>query len=371
MKPGFGIEEEFLLVDLDSLQVVAEPSAAALNVCRETFGRHFSQEMFKSQIELVSPVFFTIPQARDFLRSHRQRLASRLAPHGLGICAAGSHPFGGWRAQQPAPGEHYHQLFEDHRHVARRSLVCGLHIHVGIDPDHDRIPLINQLLPWLPLLLVLSTSSPFWEGQPSGYRSYRRVLCNEWPRMGLPEPLLDWNDYQRYLDLLHRTGALRPESDCWWLIRPSRRYPTVELRIADGCPHLEDSLCIADVFRQMVDHCLERPASSARPTCETLWITQENLWRAMRDGRDGCFIDPVAQAPISAQAWLLQLQARFAIAAQAMEYALRILTRGTSADLQLAVYERALTQGFTQEHALSHVVNELLHTSAALDEKMA
>lgn len=364
MKTGFGIEEEFLLVDLDSRQVVAEPTAAALAACRETLGRHFSQEMFKSQVELVSPVFYSVSQAREFLRSRRQRLASRLAPHGLGICAAGSHPFGGWRSQQPAAGEHYRQLFEDQRQVARRSLVCGLHIHVGIAAGHDRIRLINPLLPWLPLLLVLSTSSPFWEGQASGFRSYRRVLCNEWPRMGLPEPLLDWHDYQRYLDLLHLTGTLRPDSDCWWLIRPSRRYPTVELRIADGCPRLEDGLCIAEIFRQMVEHSLETPAQGAQPTRETQWITQENLWRAMRDGRDGCFIDPVAHTPLSAQAWLLQLQARFDIASEPMNHASHILTNGTSADHQLAIYERALAHDFTHERALSDVVNALVQNTA-------
>lgn len=371
MKQGFGIEEEYLLVAMDSRQVVTTPGASALAACRDVLGQHFAQEMFQSQIELASPIFYSMSQARNFLRSHRQRLASALAVNGLGICAAGSHPFGAWRIQQPAPGEHFRVLFEDHRLVARRSLVCGLHVHVGIAPGHDRIHLINQLLPWLPLLLVLSTSSPFWEGQASGYRSYRRVLCNEWPRMGLPERLNDWSDYQRYLDLLRRTGALGPETDCWWLIRPSRRYPTVELRLADGCPHLEDGLCIAEMFRQMVEHSVETPAQVLPLTCEAQWIAQENLWRAMRDGRDGCFIDPMSQTPLSAQSWLLHLQARFAIATEPMEHALRILTRGTSADLQLAAYERALTQGFTHERALSHVVNELVQTSAALDEKMA
>jgi carboxylate-amine ligase len=367
MKQGFGIEEEFLLVDLDTRQVVAEPSAAAMVACREVFGRHFAQEMFKSQIELVSPVFYDLSHARDFLGSARQRLASRLAAHGLGICAAGSHPCGGWRRQQPAPSDHYRQLFDDYRQVAQRSLVCGLHIHVGIAPEHDRIHLINQLLPWLPLLLVLSTSSPFWEGQFSGYRSYRRVLCNEWPRMGLPERLQDWSDYQRYLEVLHRTGALRADSDCWWAIRPSRRFPTLELRIADGCPHLEDGLCIAALFRQMVGHSLEAGAQGIELTQEVQWITQENLWRATRHGRDGCFIDPLSQAPLSAQAWLIQLQARFAITADQIDTALRMLTTGTSADQQLTTYEETLARGFTHERALRDVVDQLLqHTSLSV-----
>ncbi|QBF26774.1 carboxylate-amine ligase [Pseudomonas tructae] len=363
MKPGFGIEEEFLLVDLDSRRVVAEPAAGALTACHEALGQYFSQEMYKSQIEVASPVFGDWLQAQDFVCSARQRLSSSLATYGLGIYAAGSHPSGNWQAQQPAPGEHYHQLFEDYQQVARQSLVCGLHIHVGVAPGYDRIRLINQLLPWLPLLLVLSTSSPFWEGQLTGYRSYRRVLCNEWPRMGLPERLLDWTDYEHYLDLLQRTGA-RPEFDCWWAIRPSRRYPTVELRIADGCPRLADGLCIALLFHQMVTHCLETRSEDVQLTREMQWVTQENLWRAMRHGRDGRFIDPLSHAPLSAQAWLLQLQTQFAVAPDHIDHALHILTSGTSADVQLATYDRALARGLTQERALCDVIDEQLTHSA-------
>ncbi|MGH8462789.1 MAG: carboxylate-amine ligase, partial [Pseudomonas sp.] len=360
MKPGFGIEEEFLLVDLKTRRVVATPSSAVLAACKDIFGAHFSQEMFKSQIELVSPVFDTLAQARDFLRSHRQRLAHELAGQGMGICAAGSHPCGAWRAQQPGAGEHFRQLFDDHRQVARRSLVCGLHIHVGIAPAHDRIRVMNLLVPWLPLLLLLSTSSPFWEGAHTGYRSYRRVLCNEWPRMGLPERLHDWADYQRYVALLRRTGSLRAHFDCWWVIRPSQRYPTLELRIADGCPQLEDGLCIAALFRHMVNHCLETGEVNTRLSREMLWVTQENLWRAMRYGREGDFIDPLSQQPLSAQAWLLRLQDRFAIDNEQIDHASHMLTHGTSADRQLAIYARSLAQGFNHTRALRDVVDALV-----------
>jgi len=363
MKTGFGVEEEYLLTHLDTRQVVIEPTTGALSACREALGLHFSQEMFKSQIEVASSVFSDLPSAHDFLSSARQRVTSSLAAHGLGICAAGSHPWGGWQAQLSAQDEHYQAVFDDYQQVARQSLLCGLHIHVGVPPHFDRIRLINQLLPWLPLLLMLSTSSPFWEGQPTGYRSYRRVLCNEWPRMGLPERLLDWPDYQRYLTLLHRTGV-RPDVDCWWAIRPSRRYPTVELRIADGCPRLEDGLCIAALFYGMVTHCIEVGREINLLTRETHWVTQENLWRAMRYGCDGRFIDSSSLAPLSAREWLLQLQARFELADVHIDQAIRIFTTGSSADQQLKIYDQAVTRGFAHEFALRKVVDLLINQTA-------
>ncbi|TDF83930.1 carboxylate-amine ligase [Pseudomonas sp. H9] len=365
MKPGFGIEEEFLLVDLYSRQVVAEPGTAAIELCREVFGAHFAQEMFKSQIELASPVFSELEHARNFLRSKRHHLAASLAQQGLGICAAGSHPLGGWQLQQCAEDDHYHHLFDDYQQVARRSLVCGLHIHVGVGPGYDRIRLINQVLPWLPLLLVLSTSSPFWEGRDTGYRSYRRVLCTEWPRMGLPQPLHDWDDYQRYLNLLQRTGSVRARSDCWWAIRPSSRYPTIELRIADGCPQLEDALCIAGMFRKMIAQIQELNASNTEDAQQMQWITQENLWRAMRYGSGGTFIEPTTQSLVSAQDWLLQLQEQFALSPRYLDHALRIVTHGTSADRQLATYHRARALGLAHGTALHYVVDELLEQTAA------
>lgn len=183
----FGIEEEYLLVNLGSGQVPATPSPAVMGRCREALGRYFAQEMFRSQIELASPVFTNLYEAREFLQRNRQRLRVALAEEGMGPYAAASHPCAAWLLQKPAAQGHYKQLFDDYRHVARRSLLNGLHVHVGVPPACDRMQLINRLLPWLPLLLALSTSSPLWAGQPTGYLSYRRVICGEWPHMGLPK----------------------------------------------------------------------------------------------------------------------------------------------------------------------------------------
>ena len=356
----FGIEEEYLLVKLGSGQVPATPSPAVMGRCREALGRYFAQEMFRSQIELASPVFTNLYEAREFFQRSRQRLRVALAEEGMGPYAAASHPCAAWLLQKPAAQGHYKQLFDDYRHVARRSLLNGLHVHVGVPPACDRMQLINRLLPWLPFLLALSTSSPLWAGQPTGYMSYRRVICGEWPHMGLPEALPDWAAYERYRTLLQRTGALAADGDLWWAIRPSRRYPTVELRICDGCPNLEDVLCIAALFRHLVEHSIAYRHDPLPCSRELRWIAQENYWRAMRHGRHAHFIGCHEQQPVTAQGWLAQLQAQIPIdsadAERACQHALHVLRHGTHADQQLRCLAQARADGLGKGQALRAVV---------------
>ncbi|MDR0280415.1 MAG: carboxylate-amine ligase [Paucimonas sp.] len=363
----FGIEEEYLLVDLDSGRLLEDPPPAVLTTCRGLLGEHFAQEMFRCQIELVSPVFDSVAQARDFLVERRASLALALENQGVGLLSAASHPLGGWRNQRPAAEAHYRQLFEDHRQVARRSLVCGLHVHSGVPLEVDRIAVSNRVRGWLPLLLLLSASSPFWEGDDSGYCSYRRVLCGEWPRMGLPEPLADWAAYQRYLAFLHDSGSLRPDSDGWWALRPSARFPTLELRISDACPRLEDALCIAALFRQMVQWAVAQPGPCPAPDVQALWREQENYWRAMRFGRRGQYLDEHGGS-LTARQWLDEtanrLQPLSDEARHAFSQAASVLLFGTSADRQLTTFALARQGGATHPQALRLVLEQLLEETA-------
>ncbi|CAG8863494.1 Putative glutamate--cysteine ligase 2 [Pseudomonas fluorescens] len=360
----FGIEEEYLLVDRASGQVLARPTPAVGRICREVMGEYFAEEMFRSQIEIASPVFGNIHQAREFFTASRQRLSIALAEENAGLYCAASHPSALWVRQSPRPLAHFRQIFDDYQHVARRSLLCGLHVHVGVPQGCDRIQLINRVLYWTPLLLLLSTSSPLWGGQVTGYMSYRRVICSEWPHMGLPEPLTDWGAYQRYRALLQRTGSLAKEGALWWAIRPSHRFPTVELRMTDACPRLEDTLCIAALFRHLVEHCVV-PHHDVQPVNrEIRWITHENYWRALRYGRQGEFIGSHDEQPVSALGWLAQAEARFPCdtvdAERAFLQARRILAEGTSADRQLAALARARANGLEHRHAMREVVEQVM-----------
>lgn len=360
----FGLEEEYLLADLASGRVLTTPSLTVTRRCRDAAGQYFAEEMFRSQIEIASPVFHNLHEAREFFVDYRQRLNVRLAEEGVGLYCAASHPNAPWLRQKARPSPHYRQVFDDYQHVARRSLLNGLHVHVGVPPGCDRMQLINRVLYWIPLLLVLSTSSPLWAGHATGYMSYRRVICGEWPHMGLPEALSDWAAYERYRALLQRTGTLAPEGDFWWAIRPSRRFPTVELRICDACPELEDALCLAALFRHLVEQNL-RPRHDPTPlNREWRWVTQENYWRAMRHGRFGEFIGLHEQQPVTAMGWLSQLQERFAIdtvdSERAYRHAQHILEQGTSADRQLAVLEQSLAAGASTAQALQAVAAQVL-----------
>lgn len=357
----FGIEEEYLLVGLVTGQVIAEPLPAVVRCCRNALGPWFAEEMFRSQIELVSPIFDTLHQAAGFFTEQRQRLSQALADQGVGIYCAASHPSAQWLRQRPRDSSHFRQLFHDYRLVAQRSLLNGLHVHVGVPNGADRMQIINRVMYWLPLLLTLSTSSAYWDGQDTGYMSYRRVLCGEWPHMGLPESLPDWCAYERYRALLQRTDSLAEDGDFWWAIRPSRRFPTVELRICDGCPRLDDALAIAGLFRHLVESALNRDDGPADP--EMRWVTQENYWRAMREGRHATFIGIHEQQAVSAEGWLAQLQkqcpADTVDAERSFAQALRILREGTSADRQRVAYALARDDGLDNRQAMHKVVKQV------------
>jgi len=360
----FGIEEEYLLVHLDSGRVLTAPSKAVAKCCEAAAAPYFAPEMFRSQIEIASPVFDNLHQARSFFCEYRKRLSQALAEEGLGLYGAASHPCAQWLRQQARPDPHYRQVFADYQHVARRSLLSGLHVHVGVPAGLDRMQLINRVLYWLPLFLALSTSSPLWTGHATGYMSYRRVICAEWPHMNLPEPLANWAAYERYRALLQRTGALAVDGDFWWAIRPSRRYPTIELRICDACPRLEDALCIAGLFRHLVEQCLRSGQDVPALSKEIRWVTQENYWRAMRHGLHGLFIGVHDQSPTNAMGWLAQLQALYPAdtvdAERAFAHAQRIVAEGTSADRQLQCLGQAREAGMSEMQALREVVAQVV-----------
>lgn len=360
----FGIEEEYLLVDLASGRVPVTPPLTVARRCREVLGKHFAEEMFRSQVEVVSPVFASTGEAREFFTLSRQRLQQTLAVEGIGLYGAASHPNAPWLKHKPRSSAHYRQVFDDYRHVARRSLVNGLHVHVGVPGGCDRMQLINRVVGWLPLFLALSASSPLWQGQETGYMSYRRVICGEWPHMGLPEPLADWAAYERYRALLQRTGSMAADGDFWWAIRPSRRFPTVELRICDACPNIEDALCIAALFRHLVEHTLSYRHPCGPVVRELRWVAQENYWRALRHGRHAEFIGIDEQQPVTAEGWLAQLESQFPIdtvdAERAFMHARQILRDGNSADRQLACLRQARDNGLNPAQAQRQVIDLVL-----------
>ncbi|MBB5209757.1 carboxylate-amine ligase [Chiayiivirga flava] len=365
----FGIEEEFFLVSPRTRQAVSRGSGALIEACRARLGDCIEAEMLGPQLEIASPVFEDADTALATLRRLRRDIAALAQPHGIAIVAAGTHPLSAWQRQRTTRKPRYQQLVRDFRLIGRRNLVCGMHVHVEVPARHDRVVLMNRLLPWLPLFLALSTSSPFWARRNTGLMSYRQAAYDEFPRTGIPDFFADQADYDAFVATLVRAGAMEDASHVWWAIRPALRYPTLELRIADCCTAVEDGVALATLYRCLV-HCLVRRPSlgKARGTA-TRRIVDENRWRAKRDGIEAEFIVEGERDPVSLRTVLARLRETIAPDAAALgcDAALRqldvILTRGTSAQRQLAVYRAARDAGAGQLDAVRGVVDWLIEAT--------
>lgn len=369
----FGIEEEYFVTDLDTRGMPGTLPSLVSDECEAVLGHSFAYEMFQAQIEVASPIFTSIAQAGDYLTHARCELQHTLQRFGLGLLSAGSHPLADWRIQEATYQNHFQQLFEDYQRVARRSLLSGLHVHVEIPHYLDRIQVMNEVLPWIPLLLALSSSSPYWDGGDSGFASYRQTACDEWPRMGVPEFLEDQRAYEAYIAFLISTGSMRSPSDCWWGVRPSARYPTLELRMTDACPRIEDALCIASFFRLIVAYALEQPHPGSSYTAKSRWVLVENRWRAKRYGINAAFLIENVEQPFSMEQWLFMAERVLGRSAHELgvegvfSQIRRIISEGTSADRQRNVFDNARDCGLSGHQALAKVVDHLLEETTISD----
>lgn len=366
---SFGIEQEFFIADLHSRNIVRRRPRLFFQACQQAFGERVTPELLQSQVELVTPILSSLASARDCLLESRAGLGAIAEDFGLGILASGTHPLALWREQEATREPHYEQLFGDFQIVAQRNLLCGLHIHVGVPDGVDRIKVMNRVMPWLPLLLALSTSSPFWERKRTGLMSYRQAAYDEWPRTGIPDHFNSERAYRRYVDLLVQTGSVTSDSDIWWAIRPSVRFPTLELRITDACPVVEDILCIAALFRAMVHNAVASSSSRDRHNEMTRLVIDENRWRAKRFGTEATFLDPNSRSNVSIGQWLEKAGTLFGESldahgdAAAMAQAHGIVDQGSSAVLQLRRYNAARRAGLARRQALAQVVDELMAVS--------
>jgi glutamate---cysteine ligase / carboxylate-amine ligase len=380
----FGIEEEFFLTDVTSRKIAGNPPSALFRACKRTLGASVAHELLRSQIELISPVLSDVGDACDWMRASRAKVAAIAETFGLGIVAAGTHPLAEWREQRATELPRYERLLDDFQIVAQRNLLCGLHVHVSVPDGIDRVQVMNRVMPWLPMLLALSASSPFWARKRSGLMSYRQAVYDEWPRTGIPDHFDGERGYRAFVDLLVQTGSVKNESYIWWAVRPSMRYPTLELRIADACPAIDDALCIAGLFRAMVARaCIDaRGAPSAMvggvfddPDSRnqmTRLLIEENRWRAKRFGTRATFLHQPTRRNLPIADWLAIAEERFGAAAADVgddavwAHARRILHEGGSAQRQLDAYASARAGGTNRTTALRAVVDLLLRETLGL-----
>ncbi len=365
-EPDFtiGVEEEYLLVDKDSFDLAPAPEGL-MEACKARLENQVAPEYLNCQIEIGSRVCRTIGEAREDLRRLRSAVAEEAARFNLAPIAASCHPFSDWRDQHHTNRQRYNALRDDLGGVVRRMLICGQHVHVGIDNPDLRIDVMNQMRYFLPHLLALSCSSPFWQGQDTGLACYRLTVFDNLPRTGIPPQMDSWSTYERSVQAMTRVGVIEDSSKIWWDLRPSSRFPTIESRICDVSPLLETTLTIAAVTQALCRMLWRLASRNQRWRLYDRFLIEENRWRAQRYGISEGLID-WGQREILPFDTLLQelieLVGQDADALQSLpeiEHALAILQTGTSADRQRAVHADALQAGSTPDQALRAVVRHL------------
>ena len=255
--------------------------------------------------------------------------------------------------------------------AARRLLICGMHVHIGIEDDEMRIDLMNQVSYFLPHLLALSTSSPFWRGEDSGLKCYRLNVFDELPRTGLPSRFDSYGEYRRHVDVLVNVGLFDDASMIWWDVRPSARFPTLEMRITDVCTHLDDAIGIAALYQCIIRMLYRARRENRRWRTYDYMLINENRWRARRYGVDEGLIDFGKGEIVPCAELLEELIEMTRDDAEALGctdeilHCRDIIRRGTSAHRQLSTYSDAIAAGRDEREALCDVVDMLIENTVS------
>jgi carboxylate-amine ligase len=367
-RPEFtiGIEEEYLVVDRETRDLIKSPPKDMWDALGEVLGPQVTHEFLKAQIEVGTKVCAKVAEARDDLANLRRDLSKVVNEYGAAIIASSTHPFANWAQQETTEEPRYMRLQADYQQVARQLVICGMHVHVGIGSPHLRIDLMNQVKYFLPHLLALSTSSPFWDGVLTGLHAYRLVIFQNLPRTGLPEEFVSWGEYERYVDILVSAGLIEDATKLWWDIRPSNRYPTLEMRVSDVCTRLDDAMTIAAIYQCLLGFLYRLRRNNQKWRTYSPGVIEENIWRAQRYGIAGSLVD-FGKGKLEPFPALMEEIIEL-VAQDAEEFDVRdevahartIISEGTSADRQMEAYRAAISGGASEAEALQAVVDELI-----------
>lgn len=371
-EPDFtiGIEEEYLLVDKESRDLIHDTPKGLMDECAAELHSQVSPEFLQCQIEVGTRVCKNVQEARADLGHLRGTIAKHAERHGLAPIASSTHPFAMWQDQHHTHKERYTMLAKDLQLVVRRMLICGMHVHVCVQDEDLRIDLFNQLSYFLPHLLALSTSSPFWQGRNTGLKSYRLIVFDGLPRTGLPPRFSSYGEYERTANVLVNAGLIEDTTKVWWDLRPSARFPTLEMRICDVCSYLDDAICIAALFLCITRMLYRLRRNNQRWRSYDRFLINENRWRAQRYGFDNGLIDlgrgeVVPYSELIEE--LLELTApdaeHFGCTDEVL-HARTIVQRGTSADRQIKCFDEAVAAGASEEEAIRTVVDQLIAETA-------
>jgi carboxylate-amine ligase len=341
-----GVEEEFQIIDPETLELRSHVVQLLSSAAARGVGDLVKQEMHQSIVETGTKICENVSELRLEMHRTRSELVMAAESTGLRVAAAGTHPFSSWIDQVISPGERYQNIVEEMGQLARSLLIFGMHIHIAMPDKQTTIDMMNMVRYFLPHLLALSTSSPFWMGRNTGLKSFRTTVFRRFPRTGIPEVFESWSEYENFINLLVKLNCIDTGKKIWWDVRPHPTYGTLEFRMFDTATRVEEAVAIAALTQAIVVklHRLYTHNQSWRIYRRAL--IEENKWRAARYGIEGKLIDFGREAEVPMRELMLELMELIDDVVDdlgsrsAVEYIHTILNEGTSAERQLRVYQQ-------------------------------
>ena len=361
-----GVEEEYLLVDLHTRDLAKDPPPELMQACVAALGDQVGPELMRAQLEVGTPVCSSVTEVRQELVRLRHEVGEICQRFDCAPIAVSTHPFARWLEQKQTEKERYLALTTEMQAAARRLLICGMHVHVGIEDEELRIDLMNQLSYFLPHLLALSCSSPFWEGEDTGLSSYRLTVFDALPRTGLPEQFASYAEYQRHVRVLVDAGLVEDATMIWWDLRPSARFPTLETRIMDVITDLEHALSLVALNVCLLRMLYRTRVKNQRWRVYAAMLINENRWRAMRYSYDEGLIDLAKGKVVAYKGLLAEIMEFVQEDAKALDCEKEIaglehiIRDGTSAHNQRRVFDESIARESSREEALKDVVDWLI-----------
>jgi YbdK family carboxylate-amine ligase len=363
---SLGVEWELQLVDLDTRELTSASIEILSDLLPDgpTGDAKVKHELLQCTIEVITGICGTVAEARADLAATVREVIAAAAARNVGVLCAGTHPTSHWLDQKITPNPRYEQLVEELQWVARRFQIFGVHIHVGVTSRDKVLPIVNAMAGYLPHFLALTASSPFWIGYDTGLASARSKVFEALPRAGLPYEMSGWDQFERYMDTLVNAQAIQSVREVWWDVRPHPDLGTVELRICDGLPTLDEITVVAALTQCLVeqlDRKLEAGADLAMPEA---WVLRENKWRAARFGLDAEILVNDSRKVLPVREALAEITGQLMPIAHTLDCADelrgidRILTVGASYQRQRAVAEAS-------DGDLTKVVDSLLDEMAS------
>lgn len=345
-KLTIGIEEEYQIIDPETRELRSYITQI-LEEGHVLLREQVKAELHQSMVEVGTEVCHNVQEAREELLRLRGSIIKLAEKNGLKIAAAGTHPFSSWITQEITPLERYLGVKQDMQDLAQQMLIFGTHVHIGIEDREFLIDAMNVARYFIPHVLCLSTSSPFWMGRTTGLKSYRNIIFRHFPRSGVPPAFQCWAELENLVQCMTQTNCIPDGTKLWWDIRPNWKYPTVEFRFCDVCTKVDEAICIAAIFQAIIAKLWKLRHDNITFRSYPSALIEENKWRAVRYGLDGNLLDLGKQEQLPARELVKELIDWFLAdvidelgSRKEIEYVYQILEEGTSADRQLATFRR-------------------------------